>query len=83
MYINALWDFVPFLYPRKHQKIFGFLKFSGGIEMVYNTENNWNKGKHWYEMGLDLNKNSTTQPAFTCSKLTIETQEEDVKYVKS
>ena len=31
----------------------------------------------------DLTKSITAQPAFTCSKLTIETLEQGVKYVQS
>ena len=30
-----------------------------------------------------MRKNSFTQPAFTCSKITIETLEQGVKYVQS
>ena len=32
---------------------------------------------------LKANKKILNQPAFTCSKLTIETLEQDVKYVQS
>ena len=41
-----------------------------------------------YELGISIAENlfcktPTTQPAFTCSKLTIKTLEQSVKYVQS
>ena len=33
--INPLLANIPFIYLRKHQKIFSFLKFSGSIENEY------------------------------------------------
>ena len=50
----------------------GFLTFSNGIEMEYCTE-----------MGWIIMSSVPNQSAFTCSKLTIETLEQGVKYVQS
>ena len=44
----------------------------------------WNDGVHSYVMGwLKIKFIDSTQPAFNCSKLTIETLEQDKKYIQS
>ena len=62
--------------PWKHQKTRGFAAFSEGVEM-----------EHWREMSwFNLSEESdsfTTQLVITYSKLTIQTIEQGVKYVKS
>ena len=44
------------------------------------AETHWLKNLHKFELCLGIN---WTQPAFICSKLTIETLEQGVKYVQS
>ena len=41
------------------------------------------KLSEWVYSAITKNKNKQTQPAFTCSKLTIETLKQGVKYVQS
>ena len=43
MSLNYFWPMFPFYTPWKHQKIKGFLVFSGGI-----------KWEHWSEIGWDV-----------------------------
>ena len=77
---SATGDFLQHIYSvlvaKNHQQIqsmclvheFSFIGF-------------FNDGNHGYRAAI-LKKNSS-QPAFTCSKLTIETLEQGVKYVQS
>ena len=50
-------------------------------EGLYLCENNYTHVSKFLKLGVNILE--VTQPAFTCSKLTIETPEQDVKCVQS